>query len=106
MKKLLGAVLLLLFAFSCAVPLTRINGDHPTATIFLDVEPANAKVFLDHVYVGRASSFTEEQGGMKIRLGYHLLRFDADGYISESVEVIGGEAQPPIKVRLLERPEA
>jgi len=105
MKKLLVAILLLLFAVSCAVPLARINRDRPAVRLFLDVEPVQAHVYLDGIYVGHASSFTAAHGGMPVVLGYHLLRFEADGYMPESVEVIGGEAQPTIKVQLLEKPE-
>jgi hypothetical protein len=105
MKRLLVAIFLLLFAASCAVPLARLNRDRPTVKLFLDVEPAQAHVYLDGIYVGHASSFNEARGGMPVVLGYHVLRFEADGYMPEAVEIIGGETQPTIKVRLLEKPE-
>ncbi len=104
MRKAGYLLLLILLTAACAVPLARINQGRDTGQIDLDVEPTNAKVFLDGVYVGQASSFTAAAGGMKVVLGRHLLRFEAEGFMPETVEVIGGEEQPPIKVRLLEKP--
>jgi hypothetical protein len=104
MRGLLCAVVISLLLASCAVPLARISGDRPTAKIYLAVEPANARVFLDGIYVGHASSFSEAAGGMKVVLGYHVLRFEADAYITETVEIVAGEAPSPIKVQLLDRP--
>jgi len=98
---LLGAML-----FGCATPLARINGDLPTKPIGLQIEPATAKVFLDDIYVGPATSYTMEQGGLPLTAGVHHLTFKAEGYMDETIAVSGVEESPTVSVRLLPKPDA
>ena len=86
--------------------MSQINGDQPTATVNLDVDPPTAKVFLNGVYIGRASKFTGERGGLPLTHGMHLLRIEAEGYLTELIEVETTEGEATIEVRMLERPQA
>lgn len=92
--------------WGCATPLSRINGDLPTKPLGLQVEPTEAKVYLDNLYVGLATSFTVEQGGLPLTAGVHHLTFKAEGYMDETIAVTGVEESPTISVRLLPKPDA
>ena len=104
MKRLFVAVLAVLLLAACAVPLARINGNQRTVKVFLDVEPASAKVYLDGIYIGRAKKFSAAKGGLDLTAGVHLVRFEAEGYLAELIEVITADGMPPIEVRMLIKP--
>jgi hypothetical protein len=52
----------------------------------LDVEPANAQVFVDGLYAGTVSEFRRSGGGT-LDAGPHRIEFRAEGYDPQSVEL-------------------
>ena len=104
MKRLLVALFLMGFLLACATPMTRINDHAPTVKVFLKVDPPAAKVFLDGYYVGQAKEFTAQDGGLALTAGVHVLRLEAEGYISETLELVSLEEMRPIEVHMLEKP--
>lgn len=105
MKKIFFLLCIVTLLVSCGVPLSQINGNQPTVTVYLDVEPVDAKVFLDDIYIGRAKRFDEDHGGLPVTIGVHQIRLEAEGYLSERVDVTSTEERTTITVRMLTRPE-
>ncbi len=105
MKRTIVFILFLTLISACATPLAKINGDAPTATLVLLVEPPDAKVFLDGKYIGRAHRFTAEKGGLPLTAGAHRLRLEADDFLNELIVVTAQTRNEPIKVRMLPKPE-
>jgi hypothetical protein len=106
MKKLILAIALVALLVGCATPLVRINGGAATRSVVISVEPADAKVFLDGKYIGRAEKFSAAEGGLPLTAGAHRLRFEAEEFLNEMVVVSAGVTNEPVVIRMLPRPEA
>jgi hypothetical protein len=105
MKAVLPIILvMLLLLTACAVPLSQINGDRTTGVVLLQVVPEDAKVYLDGIYIGRASRYDGTHGTLRIKLGGHVLRFISDEFENEMREVVARETPQTLVVKMLPKP--
>jgi hypothetical protein len=104
MNRWFAVIALCLLTAACATPLRHLNGDAPTVLAPLAVQPPDAKVYLDGVWVGKAADFAAPKRGLPLTRGTHLLRFEADGYMTETVEVQAQEIMMTVEIRLLTKP--
>ncbi len=90
----------------CAVPMSQINGDRAAKGVVLVVEPETAKVYLDGRYIGRATDFDGKPNKLELTRGGHVLKFKAEGFENERVEVAGMKDPTTLRVKMLPRPKA
>ena len=94
----------LVAAVSCAVPMSKINLDQDTAGVVLVVEPDRARVFLDGRFVGKAADFNGSDKKLELSRGGHVLRFEAEGFQNEWVEIVSGRETETLRIKMLPRP--
>jgi hypothetical protein len=87
------------------MPLARINGGQPTVGVPLIVQPSDAKVLVDGVFVGRANEFTAAKGGLPLTAGGHVIRLESEEFLSETIEIVPQPNPKPIEVKMLPRPK-
>jgi hypothetical protein len=63
-----------------------------TGTLFLDVSPATASVFVDTAYVGSVSDV--QARGVMLSAGRHVVDLDAAGYDRKSIEILVNAGEP------------
>ena len=105
MKHAAGAVALLILIVAvagCAVPLHRLNNEKSQGKVVLKIEPADTKVYLDNVYIGKARSFDDSAHPLVVDMGVHVLEFNRKGYMSElrEVETVLGGQEITLEMRL------
>ena len=88
----------------CAVPLHQINGESPTADVIVQCEPENTKMFLDGVYIGKASQFDDAKHPLKVLIGAHVIQFELEDYQIERREILTDKDVQTIQIKMKLRP--
>lgn len=96
--------LILLASFGCKHYFTQ-TGESNDGYLRFEVEPPDAKVFVDGIYVGKAKDFSEKdlrkkEKFLKVSSGTHTLRFEHDKYKAAVRDVYAGHGIETINLRL------
>lgn len=108
MKRLVPMVTLLLslaFCVSCGVPLHQINGADRTGDVVIHCAPADAKVYLDGNYVGKARQFAKPDSPLRVTVGVHVIEFEREDYQRELREVMTTTERTTLSLTMQLRPQ-
>ena len=103
--RVFNLLFLSLFLASCAVPLDQINAPRPTASVVLRVQPEDARVSLDGVFIGRARMFDGTKRSLEITPGGHVLQFEDDDFENEVREIVARDGPQTLVVKMIPKPE-
>ena len=70
-----------------------------------EIDPPQAKVFVDGIYVGKAKDFSEEdlskkEKFLRVLTGNHTVRFELDGYKTAEIEVHADNSVQTVSLKL------
>ncbi len=94
------AVAGMILVTSCAAPRQTESGVGNQGLLAIFCEPADASVYVDDVFQGKAKQFDGRPGYLELSSGTHQVRLEAEGYQPYRQEVYMSEGKEEIKVRL------
>jgi hypothetical protein len=97
-------ILLLVIPAACKHQFIQ-TGESNDGYLRLEVDPSNAKVYVDDIYVGIAKDFSgrdlrKTEKMLRVSSGHHILRFELDKYITQEREVYAGHSVQTVSLRL------
>ena len=104
--RIFSLLFLSLLLASCAVPLDQLNAPRATTSVVLQVQPEDAKVSLDGVFIGRAKRFDGTKRSLEVTPGGHVLQFESDDFENELRQIVARDGPQTVVVEMIPKPKA